>query len=127
MSKEYFLQRLEYLLSDVPQEEREAALSYYRDYFEEAGAEKEQEVLNSIGSPEKVASEIKSSFFGDADKGDIRSAAIMMNALMRSTVYLTPMRNRKEKKDAMQRLLSCYFCFSVFRRQQRLFQQVFLP
>lgn len=70
MSKEYFLQRLEYLLSDVPQEEREAALSYYRDYFEEAGAEKEQEVLNSIGSPEKVSSEIKSSFFGDADKGE---------------------------------------------------------
>lgn len=63
MSKEYFLQRLEYLLSDVPQEEREAALSYYRDYFEEAGAEKEQEVLNSIGSPEKVSSEIKSRFF----------------------------------------------------------------
>lgn len=70
MNKEYFLRELEYLLSDIPEEEREAALSYYRDYFEEAGEEKEQEVLNRIGSPQKAAAEIKNSFGGDTDKGE---------------------------------------------------------
>lgn len=70
MNKEYFLRELEYLLSDIPEEEREAALSYYRDYFEEAGEENEQEVLNRIGSPRKAAAEIKNSFDNDTEKGE---------------------------------------------------------
>ena len=41
MNREEYLERLSWLLSDIPDEEREEAISYYRDYFEDAGAEQE--------------------------------------------------------------------------------------
>ena len=45
MKKEVFLERLEALLQDIPEEEKRDAIDYYRDYLEEAGPEKEEEVL----------------------------------------------------------------------------------
>lgn len=45
MKKETFLKELEYLLQDIPDEDKEEALSYYRDYLEEAGSENEDEVM----------------------------------------------------------------------------------
>ena len=36
MSRNEFMERLEYLLSDIPEEEKADALDYYRDYLEEA-------------------------------------------------------------------------------------------
>ena len=59
MGKELFLDKLEWLLSDISQEEREEAILFYRSYFEEAGAENEAFVLAELGSPEKVAEAIK--------------------------------------------------------------------
>ncbi|MDO4322024.1 MAG: DUF1700 domain-containing protein [Lachnospiraceae bacterium] len=70
MNKEYFLRELEYLLQDVTEEEREEALQYYRDYFDEAGPERETEILAHIGSPEKVAAELKSSLAGEDESGE---------------------------------------------------------
>lgn len=70
MNKEYFLRELAYLLQDIPEEEREEALQYYRDYFEEAGPEREAEVLAQIGSPERVAAELKSSLAGEKEHGE---------------------------------------------------------
>ena len=58
MMKQEFLQRLNRLLADVTQEEREEALRYYEEYFDEAGPEQEQAVLAELGSPEKVAATI---------------------------------------------------------------------
>ncbi|MDY5030451.1 MAG: DUF1700 domain-containing protein, partial [Blautia sp.] len=59
MKKTEYLDRLAWLLSDIPEGEREEALSYYRDYFEDAGEENEAEVIQTLGSPEKVAAMIK--------------------------------------------------------------------
>ncbi len=59
MNKEEFLKRLEELLQDIDAIEREEALNYYRDYFEDAGVEHEQEIIHELESPEKVAQTIK--------------------------------------------------------------------
>lgn len=59
MNRNEFMRRLEILLSDISKEERDAALQYYRDYFEDAGAEHEAEVIRELESPEKVAETIK--------------------------------------------------------------------
>lgn len=64
MTKQEFLQRLNRLLADVTQEEREEALRYYEEYFDEAGPEQEQAILNELGSPEKVAAIIKANVPG---------------------------------------------------------------
>ena len=51
MNKEQFLARLEKRLRRIPQEERENIMLYYQEYFEEAGPEQEQEVIQELGSP----------------------------------------------------------------------------
>ena len=63
MSKNEFLDRLFELLSDISPDEREEALTYYREYIEDAGLENEEAILEEIGTPEEVASEIKSGIF----------------------------------------------------------------
>lgn len=59
MTKEQFLFQLEQQLLDIPQEEREEAMEYYRDYFDDAGKENEDRVMEELGSPKKVAASIK--------------------------------------------------------------------
>lgn len=55
MRRAEFMKELEYLLQDIPDEEKEEALAYYRDYLEEAGDENEEQVIREFGSPERVA------------------------------------------------------------------------
>ena len=59
MNRAEFMDRLKNLLSDITEAEREEALHYYEDYFDDAGAENEASVIESLGSPEKVAATIK--------------------------------------------------------------------
>lgn len=59
MKKEVFLERLEALLQDIPEEEKRDAIDYYRDYLEEAGPEEEEEVLAEFQSPEHIAEAIR--------------------------------------------------------------------
>lgn len=70
MNKEKFLKELEHLLMDLSEEEREEALSYYQDYFDEAGPEHEVGLLRKLGSPEKVAAELKCALAGDTEGGE---------------------------------------------------------
>ena len=59
MNRAEFMSRLRELLSDITESEREEALNYYEDYFDEAGAENESSVIQDLVSPEKVAFIIK--------------------------------------------------------------------
>lgn len=65
MNRSEFMKKLELLLADISSEEREEALQYYRDYFEDAGMENEAEVIRELGSPEKVAATIKADLKSD--------------------------------------------------------------
>ena len=64
MNREEFLGQLERLLYDIPVQEREEALEYYRGYFDDAGEEKEAEIIQELGSPGKVAAIIKADLSG---------------------------------------------------------------
>ena len=55
MSRWEFMRQLEELLSDISPNEREEALQYYNDYFNDAGRENEQDVIEALGSPKQVA------------------------------------------------------------------------
>lgn len=68
MTRAEFMKRLAELLNDVSPSEREEALQYYNDYFDDAGVENEQGVIASLGTPEQVAKTIKA---GLADGGNI--------------------------------------------------------
>lgn len=69
MNRIEFMKELEYLLQDIPEEETADALDYYRDYLEEAGDEKEQDVLMEFGSPERIAAMIRSDLSGGMETG----------------------------------------------------------
>ncbi|MCM1299214.1 MAG: DUF1700 domain-containing protein [Firmicutes bacterium] len=58
MNKYDFLSRLRTALSPLPQEERDAAMSYYEEFFSEAGEDNEQSVIASLGAPEELAKSI---------------------------------------------------------------------
>lgn len=59
MSRKEFMQRLEALLSDLSENEREEALQYYNGYLDDAGSENEAEVLQELGTPEALAASIR--------------------------------------------------------------------
>ena len=60
MNRVEFMETLSRLLQDIPEEDRIDALKYYNDYFDDAGSENEQNVIEELESPEKVAMKIKS-------------------------------------------------------------------
>lgn len=59
MNKIEFMRQLDILLVGLPIQEREEALQYYEDYFADAGEENEQAVIEALGTPAKVAENIK--------------------------------------------------------------------
>lgn len=69
MNRVDFMKELEYLLQDIPDEEKTEALAYYRDYLEDAGDENEEQVIGEFGSPERVAAIIRSDLGGNLEKG----------------------------------------------------------
>lgn len=58
MTRTAFLAALEQLLAPLPEAERKDALSYYEDYLDAAGPEKEAQTIAELGSPEEVARKI---------------------------------------------------------------------
>jgi len=69
MRKDEFLNQLAYLLQDIAEDEREEAMSYYRDYLEDAGPENEEKVVEEFGSPERVAAIIRAGVTGNLHDG----------------------------------------------------------
>lgn len=67
MTKQQFMAELKQLLGELPADERDEALSYYEDYFADAGEGNEDRIIAELGSPEKVAYTIKSGL-EDVDK-----------------------------------------------------------
>lgn len=58
MNRDEYMKRLEYRLRRLPKEDYDKALSYFTEYFEEAGADKESQAIEDLGSPEMAADQI---------------------------------------------------------------------
>lgn len=58
MTANEYLARLKRCLECIDVSEREAAIQFYTEYFEDAGAENAVRVIEELGSPEKLAQEI---------------------------------------------------------------------
>lgn len=58
------MEQLAALLGDISPQEREEALDYYERYFDEAGDDLQQ-AIDHLGSPQKVAQDIKSGLKGE--------------------------------------------------------------
>lgn len=72
MNRIEFMTELAILLQDIPVEERNAAMQYYNDYFDDAGSDKEADIIEKLGSPEKIANEIKANLHTDEEAQEYR-------------------------------------------------------
>lgn len=62
MNRNEFIAMLRKELSKLPQDEIDAAVEYYEEYFDEAGEDREAELIQELGSPKKIAAQIKSEY-----------------------------------------------------------------
>ncbi len=75
MDKKEFLEQLSNSLGSLPKEERDEALLYYEEFFEDAGTVYEQDVINELGSPQKLAESI----MNDSAINDERGLVLKQN------------------------------------------------
>lgn len=69
MNRAAFMQQLESLLQNISPAERQEALQYYSDYFDDAGVENEEEVIENLGSPASIAENIINDLNGTDTSG----------------------------------------------------------
>lgn len=68
MDRAEYIKKLEYLLQDISEEERKEAIEFYENYFDEAGEENEQKIIEELGEAEKVAAIIKAGLNGQFEE-----------------------------------------------------------
>lgn len=87
MTKKEYLRELKDRLSHLPREEREEALKYYEEYFEEAGDKTVEEIIDELGTPEEVAEKILADFNqepGTSSEYEYRSQEVKQNVQKKS-------------------------------------------
>lgn len=91
MKRSEFMSRLNDLLADMQEAEREEALQYYNDYLDDAGEENEESAIEGLGSPESVASSIKNAASGEngefTEKGFSDGSTVSGNELSNRVNY----------------------------------------
>ena len=91
MSRWEFMRQLEELLLDISPSERQEALQYYNDYFNDAGKDNEQEVMKSLGTPQQVAKTVKDGLSDNPGMGEFtengftNAGAANPNAIIKRT------------------------------------------
>lgn len=68
MNRTEFMKQLDSLLYDLPMDEREEALRFYEDYFDDGGGLEEERIIRELGTPEKVAKSIRNNVLGKVEK-----------------------------------------------------------
>ncbi len=58
MTREEYMKRLGHRLRRLPKEDYERAVSYFTEYFEDAGQENEAQAIEDLGEPELAADQI---------------------------------------------------------------------
>ena len=64
MNKDEYLKALEHNLQSLTENDRQEALIYYKNYFEDAGEENFQQIITQLGSPEQLAKSILHNYPG---------------------------------------------------------------
>lgn len=96
MNRIDFMKQLESLLQNISPAEREEALQYYNEYFNDAGAENEQAVIEALGNPAKVAENIKRDINGSGDAGTQRPQNRAVIQYQQPTVSMQQEQSNKE-------------------------------
>lgn len=99
MNRKEFLDELAFLLQDIDDFEKNEAIQYYQNYFDEAGSENEQQVISELGSPEKVAAIIKAGINGNFENDIEYSNRGMANSSFERNQEIVKTKNNDQKKE----------------------------
>lgn len=58
MTRQEYMEQLKKYLKRLPKEDYDNAIEYFSEYFDEAGPEKEQQVMKELGEPKEAAREL---------------------------------------------------------------------
>ncbi len=109
MNRIEFMNELEFLLQDITEEEKQEALQYYNDYFDEAGSDNEAALIGELESPAKVAAIIKDGLGEEA----------MHSGEFSETGYADERFSRKQEIDRRTYLKESGYSYQNFREQRR--------
>ena len=98
MSRWEFMRRLEELLFDIAPAEREEALQYYNDYFNDAGKENEQDVISALGSPEQVAKIVKDGLGENVIQGEYTEKGFQSGESEQNAIVKRPEQSRQSEQ-----------------------------
>ena len=116
MNRAEFMKILRSELRRLPEDERNSALEYYEEYFDEAGPQKEQQVLENLGNPKKIAGQIKADYamqqldqeeMPTAKKGWSACAMRLPRTAIPRTERYAPIRNFPAQMGMIRR--NCFF------------------
>lgn len=99
MSKKEFMEELEILLGELPNEEREDVLRYYESYFEDAGIGQEQVVIQELGSAGRVAAQILREFRAEKSEGIYTERGYQERESKKETPIQYEARQEKKTKE----------------------------
>lgn len=99
MSKKEFMEELEILLGELPNEEREDVLRYYESYFEDAGVGQEQIIIQELGSAGRVAAQILREFRAEKSEGIYTERGYQERESKKETPIRYEARQEKEKQE----------------------------
>jgi len=92
MSKTEYLAALKKKLNRLPKNEIDNALSYYEEYFNDAGVENEQTVFAQLGTPDNVAAKIIGEYAVGAGaenkRGRLKNIWVLILAICASPIAL---------------------------------------
>ena len=97
MNKQEFLAALKAELSFISLEEREDAVKYYEEYFEDAGEDRESSILLELGPPKQLAEKILDDL--GYTKDGIRKPGNVELKLIENLEEIEEVKNETENKD----------------------------
>lgn len=99
MTRAEFMSRLTALLQDVPPAEREEAIQYYNDYFDDAGEGNEAGVIAALGSPEELAKSIRAGLTDNGNGGEFTESGFQSYGRKSENQIMSTDKSRNENHD----------------------------
>lgn len=92
MTRTEYLSQLDHYLRKLPDEDYTEAIDYFTEYFDEAGPENENRVIEELGNPKKAAHDLMSRLldekFVEEDKSPKKRATIIWIAIL--AIFASP-------------------------------------
>lgn len=98
MDRTEFMGRLNALLQDMPPTEREEALQYYNDYFDDAGTGNEAGIIAALGSPEELAAAIRAGLIDGGNGGEFTESGFRDGTEKSKNQIMSTIEKEEERK-----------------------------